>query len=73
MANPPKYVKIVDNDSGYTAELRWTGVTYHRDAGVWDVACFEQDGRWFINAAKHKHASHLHGIELIPITKEEWG
>ena len=61
----PKYVKL-----GHT-ELRLieNSKIYYRDAGDWSIMFEEKEGKLF--SVGHYY-SWLNGVELVPITQEEY-
>jgi hypothetical protein len=61
----PKYVSL----NG--VEMRLRGKEYWRDAGLWGVNYKIKDGKLLSSHWRQGH-DWLHGVELIPITEEEW-
>jgi len=61
----PKYVSL----NG--VEMRLRGKEYWRDAGLWGVKYKIKDGKLLSSHWRQGH-DWLHGVELIPITEEEW-
>ena len=61
----PEYVSL----NG--VQMRLTGKGYWRDAGLWGVNCKTKNGRLLSSPLKQWN-DRLHGVELIPISEEEW-
>lgn len=62
---PPKYASITKGGAALRLkENRY----YYRDAGIWEVEFKEENGKFY----SVSDMEHLNGLELIPITKEEW-
>lgn len=61
----PNYVKLNE------CELRLRGNEYWRDAGCWGVGFKIKNGK-LLSSYWRKGHDKLHGIELIPISEEEW-
>ena len=61
----PKYVSL----NG--CELRLRNSEYWRDAGQWGVNYKIKNGKIF-SSHYHQGNDHLHNIELIPISEENW-
>jgi hypothetical protein len=74
--NLPMFVKFGGEKGGSAMRLRYNdgynnGREYWRDGGAWGVDFTVEDGKILVNE-KHSRLKHMHGCELVEITREEW-
>jgi len=70
----PKYVKIKGLDGSLGCGLRYEGrKNYWRDGGAWGIHTKIVDGKILISSKRTQHLEHLHGMELVEVTQDEWG
>lgn len=65
---PPQFVKL--NNSGL--RLLKNGKEYYRDGGAWSIGFRYIEGKWVSWKTSGIGIKHLHKVELIEITEEEW-
>lgn len=70
MKNIPKFVRVGFASKSWVA-LRFTDGRYYRDAGDWEVDFRHKDGKIFV-CDYSPNVAHMNGLELVPITFQEW-
>lgn len=65
---PPKFVRLT---GGYAGCLRLKGKVYYRDNGYWETAFTVKDDKVYVRST-YEATKHLDGLELVPVTYEEW-